>query len=255
MFSNRTLASLRRVVATLPSGSRRYLFERVGLALVDERNPEMAERQIEELNRQDAPELGEMVEDLVGRTRYYRSEVVPKYLFDAPHDDFERFLKLDGYDFRDGHLILQENVVVDLQREEDQLLAALRASGLPSAQLIESHLTRSAEEYGRDNNNSMTNSRQALEQLLSDIANETARERGEPAPTAERVRDYLEQCGFFTHEEKRGFSGAYGFLSGGPHPGVVDQEAARLGRNFALGSCHYALQKYALWMRQGHRRF
>ena len=101
----------------------------------------------------------------------------------------------------------------------------------------------------------MTNSRQALEQLLADIANETARARGDAAPAAERIRDYLEQCGFFTQEEKRGFSGAYGFLSGGPHPGVVDQEAARLGRNFALGSCHYALQKYGEWARHGHGRF
>src|SRR5271165_6912344 len=35
-------------------------------------------------------------------------------------------------------------------------------------------------------------------------------------------------------------------LRGGPHPGIVDQEAARLGRNFALGSNHYALQKYVV---------
>ena len=191
MFSKRTLASVKRIVTTLPSGARRYLFERVGLALIDERNPEMAERQIEELNQQDAPALREMIEDLAASTRYYRAEVAPKYLFDAPYEDSQRFLMLDGYDFRDGHLVRRENVVVDLQREEDQLLAALRASGLPNAQVIENHLTRSADEYGRDNNNSMTNSRQALEQLLSDIATETARARGEPVPVAERVRDYL----------------------------------------------------------------
>ena len=80
-------------------------------------------------------------------------------------------------------------------------MSVLRASGLPDAQVIEQHLTRSAEEYARDNNNSMTNSRQALEQLLVDIANETARARRDAAPAAERIRDYLEQCGFFTQED------------------------------------------------------
>jgi len=255
MFSNRTIASFKRVVTTLPPDYRKYLFERVGVILVDERSAERTEFQIEELNQRDARELIEIVEDLIARTHYYRSGVAPKYLFDTPYDDFARFLELDDYVFRDGHLARQENLVVDLQQEEDQLLVALRASGLPNAQLIETHLTRSADAYGRDNNHSMTNSRQALEQLLSDIANETARARADVAPAAERVREYLEECGFFAREEKRGFSGAYGFLSGGPHPGIVDQEAARLGRNFALGSCHYALQKYAGWAREGHRAF
>lgn len=76
----------------------------------------------------------------------------------------------------------------------------------------------------------------------------------EPQPGGP-VRDYLQRCGFLTEEEKRGFSGTYGFLSGGPHPGIVDQEAARLGRNFALGSCQYALQKYERWVANGYRGF
>jgi hypothetical protein len=255
MFSNRTVAALRRVVIIMPPDAYRYLFERVGLLLVQEDNRAAVERQIDELNQRDAHELADMVEDLIVRVRYYRAFVAPKYLFDPPYEDLERFLAVDGFVVRDGRIVRQENVVVNLQPEEDQLLAALRASGLPRAQLIEAHLNRAAEEYRRDNNNSMTNSRQALEQLLSDVANETARTRGEAEPAGERVREYLEQRGFFTAEERRGFSGVYGFLSGGAHPGMVDDEAARLGRNFALGSCHYALQKYVVWSRQGHMRF
>jgi len=118
MFSNRTLASLKRVVTTLSPDFRRYLFERAGLALIDERNPETGELQVEELNQRDARELVEMVEDLATRRVYYRSSVAPRYLFDTPYDDFQRFLPLDGYGFRNGHLVREENVIVDFSRKK-----------------------------------------------------------------------------------------------------------------------------------------
>jgi hypothetical protein len=167
----------------------------------------------------------------------------------------QRFLRLDGWEqTREGTLRKTEAEILNVQAEEDALIQRLRASALPNANLIETHLNRAAEEYGRDNNNSMTNSRQALEQMLMDIANVTAQQRREAVPPG-RTRDYLQDCGFLTEEEKRGFSGAHGFLSGGPHPGIVDQEAARLGRNFALGSCQYALQKYERWVANQYRGF
>jgi hypothetical protein len=198
--------------------------------------------------------LAELSEDLIQNQQYYRSSVAPRYQFDVPYDDWQRFLSLDGWVFVEGRLNRREAEIANIQAEEDELVRRLRASGPPSIAIVETHLNRAAADYGRDNNNSMTNSRQALEQLLGDIAGRTAAARGEPAP-AGQIRDYLERCGFLTEEEKRGFSGTYGFLSGGPHPGIVDQEAARLGRNFALGSCQYALQKYERWAGSGHRNF
>jgi len=255
MFSQRVLVALKRVATTLSADYRTYLFAKIAIDVpLDNWGMALAPQRIDELNVAEDRRLLALSEDLIQNQQYYRSSVAPKYQFDVPYGDWQRFLSLDGWVVRDGTLRKAEPEILNIQAEEDGLIQRLRASGLANIGVIEAHLNRAAEEYGRDNNNSMTNSRQALEQLLMDIANATAQRRGEAAP-AGPIRDYLQRCGFLTEEEKRGFSGAYGFLSGGPHPGIVDQEAARLGRNFALGSCQYALQKYELWAANGHRVF
>jgi hypothetical protein len=261
MFSNRVVVCLRQCIAALDDSHQRYLFGKQNIDLPArpgwhyEISEEWVVREVDALNGAESPSLAGLVEDLMMNRQYYRSCVSPRYRFDVPLDDLERFLRLEGWEISAGSLRKTEATIVDLQAEEDALLALLRNSNLPNTETIESHLTRSAEEYGRDNNNSMTNSRQALEQMLEDIAHTTARQRQDPIPVREQVRNYLETCGFFNQEEKRGFSGVYGFLSNGPHPGIVDREAARLGRNFALGACHYALQKYQRWTQNGYRGF
>lgn len=253
------MTCFRRAAFRLNSDYRHYFFAKVGIDCPleyswDDLRPQV-EGQIDELNAADDPRLIALFEDLIGNQQYYRSSVSPRYDFDVPLEDLLRFLRLDGWEFSDGALQRTEPQTVNLQAEEDVLIVSLRASGLPSTAVIEAHLRRSADEYGRDNNNSMTNSRQALEQVLRDIAQQTAVARGDSIPTNERVRDYLEQSGFLTPEEKRGVSGAYGFLSGGAHPGIADEEAARLGRNFALGACHYAIQKYRRWAQNRFRNW
>ena len=255
MFSQRVLITLKRIVTTLSADSRTYLFGKVGIDIPpDNWGFNRAPQQIDELDAANDRRLAELSEDLAQNHQYYRAGVAPKYLIDVPYDDWRRFLSLDGWAFVEGRLNKREAEIFNVQVEEDELVQRLRASGLPNIALIETHLNRAATDYGRDNNNSMTNSRQALEQLLQDIATATVQGRNEPQPGGP-VRDYLQRCGFLTEEEKRGFSGTYGFLSGGPHPGIVDQEAARLGRNFALGSCQYALQKYERWVANGYRGF
>jgi len=255
MFSQRVLVALKRVVACISHDYRSYLFAKIGVDVSpDNYGLDAAPREIDELNRANDRRLAELSEDLIQNRQYYRSSVAPRYQFDVPYDDWQRFLSLDGWAVDQGRLNRREAEIPNIQAEEDELLQRLRVSGLPNIAVVETHLNRAAADYGRDNNNSMTNSRQALEQLLEDIARNTAAARGEAAPVGP-IRDYLQGCGFLTEEEKRGFSGTYGFLSGGPHPGIVDQEAARLGRNFALGSCQYALQKYERWSANGHRAF
>jgi hypothetical protein len=259
MFTNRVMVCFKRISFRLSDDYRDYLFALIEINLpqflgrYDAR--QILERQIDELNQANDPRILTLFETLIGNRQYYRSSVTPRYDFDVPYDDLLRFLQLDGWEFINGALHRTDPAPFNLQAEEDMLILSVRASGLPNSDVIETHLRRSAEEYGRDNNNSMTNSRQALEQVLRDIAQQTAAARGQAPPPNEQIRDLLEDCGFLTQEEKRGVSGAYGFLSGGAHPGIADDEAARLGRNFALGACHYSIQKYRRWAENGFRNF
>jgi hypothetical protein len=259
MFSNRVTTCFKRAVSSLSEDYREYLFEkfeiRPNLFAVGQQRQHDLEQQTDELNRANDPRVLTLLEDLISNRQYYRSSVSPRYVFDVPFDDLLRFLRLDGWDVANGALQRIEPMGVDRQQEEDSLILSIRSSGLPNSNTIETHLRRSAEAYGRDNNSCMTNSRQALEQVLLDIAQQTANARGDAVPPSEQVREYLENCGFLNREEKRGISGAYGFLSGGAHPGVADEEAARLGRNFAIGACHYSIQKYQRWVQNGYRSF
>jgi hypothetical protein len=257
MFTIRVMVCVEQLIWSLSDQNRRYLFGKQAFDIPEYDSSETRRTirdLLKQLSRADDGRLVGLIEDFIGNQNYYRP-YQDQLIFDTPLADLERFLRLEGWEFSQGSLRRTETATVDLQVEEDALLTLLRASDLPNAALIETHLSRSADDYGRDNNNSMTNSRQALEGLLQDIADVTANQRNEAAPQREQVRDYLEDCGFFTREEKRGFSGVHGFLSDAAHPGIVDQEAARFGRNFALGACHYALQKFQLWSQGRYRRF
>ena len=256
MLSTRALLSLEYLVSALDNNNRRYVLAKIGIDYpLQGLEPELLHQMLSAVNTPEDPRLVHLAEDLIRNRQHYRTTVAARYNFDVPREELERILGLDGWEIREDRFVLRENVLVNLEIEEDALLVLLRASGLPNSQTVENHLNRSAQEYGRDNNNSMTNSRQALEQILRDIADTTANARQDVRPANEGIRDYLEEVGFLTREEKRGISGVYGFLSGAAHPGVVDEEAARLGRNFALGACHYALQKFAQWSRAGFRGF
>lgn len=256
MLSARALLCLEYLVSVLDNNNRRYVLGKIDVDYPFQGlQPELLHQMLSALNTPEDPRLVHLAVDLIQNRQHYRSTVAARYNFDTPREELERILRLDGWEIHENGLVLRENILVNLQIEEDALLVLLRASGFPNTETVENHLNRSAQEYGRDNNNSITNSRQALEQILRDIADMTADARQDARPANEAVRDYLEEVGFLTREEKRGISGVYGFLSGAAHPGVVDEEAARLGRNFALGACHYALQKFAWWSRAGFRGF
>jgi predicted ATP-grasp superfamily ATP-dependent carboligase len=93
---------------------------------------------------------------------------------------------------------------------------------------------------------SLANFRSALQQCLEGIARQIAGRRGEQVPVfAEdgEVRDYLQEKGFFTKEERRGFSGIYGLLSSGAH-GEGDRNLALLGYAACIMACHYAIAKF-----------
>jgi len=213
MFSTRALICLEYVVTALNNDNRRYVLGKIEIDYpVEGLQPEILHHVLVGVNTPEDPCLGELVEDLIRNRQHYRSTVAPRYNFDTPLEELERILRLDGWEIQDGRLVRRENLLVNLQIEEDALLILLRASGLPNVQIAENHLNRSAREYGRDDNNSITNSRQALEQILRDVADMTADARRDARPANEAIRDYLEVTGFFTREEKRGISGVYGFL-------------------------------------------
>ena len=94
----------------------------------------------------------------------------------------------------------------------------------------------------------LTNLRLALKFALDEAAGDvTARENITVVPSEEhQVREFLEKKGFFTKEERCGYSGIHGLLSKGPH-GTPDEETTLLAFAASLMAFRYLsvkLQRY-----------
>ena len=90
--------------------------------------------------------------------------------------------------------------------------------------------------------------RQVIEQILEDIANGIASKRDD-IPNLDRpwkVRNYLEDQGFFDKDEKEKLVvGIYGYLSEvGSHPGVADTSMGRMAHVILLNFAVYLLEKF-----------
>ncbi|WP_439851727.1 hypothetical protein [Pseudomonas syringae] len=134
---------------------------------------------------------------------------------------------------------------------EDDLITALRTSGLPQREAIIGKINNSAESFRSsppDYNAALTNARVALEALAVDVAADVAHNQQStttynPAKWGE-VIGFLRNSGEITIEEEKGLTGVFGFLSPGAHRplGIPESQMARLGRSFALNMCWFLLQ-------------
>lgn len=115
------------------------------------------------------------------------------------------------------------------------------------------HHWREASSLFRDGkwDSSISHCRNFVEQLLLDIATRIASGRSEKPDLSRpvRVRDYLQDIGFFDNAEReRLIDGIYGYFSEeGSHPGISTHSAARVA-NSVLASCaFYVLEKFIAW--------
>jgi hypothetical protein len=66
---------------------------------------------------------------------------------------------------------------------------------------------------------------------------------------------YLVKAGFLTEDEKLAHESAYGFLSGGSHPGISEEEEAHLAEILCLTLGHALLLKFQRWSANGRMHY
>ena len=178
-----------------------------------------------------------------------RSRVNPKYRYDERMADLKRCLQLDGHIVSKEGLIPIDPSIDDAPPMDDDLVQALKLSGLPLAEEIIRKINSSAESFRAavPNYNACLNDiRVALESLAAAIAQlRTTPDSPSYDPTKwGSILGFLRLRGLITQEEERGLAGVYGFISPGSHRplGLSEDQMARLGRSLALGMCWFLVK-------------
>jgi len=180
-----------------------------------------------------------------------RARINPKYRFDERFSDLCRCLQLDGYLIEGKEIRQTDPSISDASPLEDDLIDALKASGLTKVETITKKINDSSESFRTSppNFNACLNDiRVALETLANAIA-VTRQANGTPSYDQTKwgsTIGFLRQMEFITHEEEKGLAGVYGFVSPGSHRplGISEEHMARLGRSLALGMCWFLVKTY-----------
>ena len=192
-----------------------------------------------------------LLEEVAGASGDLRSRIDPKYRHDERFSDLSRCLQLDGYIIDDKKLRQTDPSISDAPPLEDDLIEALRGSGLSEANIIVEKINDSSESFRSSppNYNACLNDiRVALETLARRIAI-TRQASGTPSYDQTKwgsTVSFLRQVDFITKEEEKGLAGVYGFVSPGSHRplGIPEEQMARLGRSLALGMCWFLVKSY-----------
>lgn len=192
-----------------------------------------------------------------------RFRVNPKYRFDTRMHDLTQCLALDGYRVDGTQLHQTDPSIQDAAPIDDDLIAALKASGAPRSEDIIRKIEDSATAFRSsppDYNASLVNARVALETLAGVMAQDVAFLAGtsslpfDPSKWGE-VISYLRKSGEISLEEEKGLAGVFNLLSAGAHrpvaSGIPEGQMTRLGRSFALNMCWFLLQNRLA--RRAHR--
>ena len=181
-----------------------------------------------------------------------RSKISPKYIFDERLDDLSNCLKLDGYIVENGKISQVDPSIGDGEPIEDDLIQALKSSGLAEAEKIIRLISDSSDAYRAlppDYNACLNNIRVSLETLARAISE--ALEVSD-SPVYDKTKwgsiiYFLRAIILLTIEEEKGLVGVYGFISPGSHRpvGMPEVEVARLGRSLALGMCWFLINLYS----------
>jgi hypothetical protein len=194
--------------------------------------------------------LFNLIEDILILKAANTSRFVPTSL-EVKYAEMISSIRLDGYDYRDGHLLAPESDVLDVQEESGVLRDIYSSLGLKNQETVFHHLRLSEEHYlaGRWDD-SISNSRKFLECILSDIAVDYGNRKGAPLSEAALgkpvvVRDYLEKEGLLEKKEKEAVSSIYSLLSEtGSHPYIAQPEQARLLRHLSLTLSQFVLLRF-----------
>jgi hypothetical protein len=206
------------------------------------------------LREQEAKQLGEFfLKKLVAMAASLPSKLPEK-------EALLRSLKLDGFAIDEEKLLLMPlDGPVSEREEEERLTVIVRQSGLPNKDAILKHIEDAQSLYSDAKDHpSLNESRSFIQALIDGISIESdrsgAHSKGLPGGTANRIV-YLREIGFFTEDEKAAFGSAWGTLSAGSHPGVPDNEQARIGLILALEFGQILLFKFLNWKANAYLKF
>jgi len=175
-------------------------------------------------------------------------------------DRLRRLLQLDGFDVDEENIrLIPLEGPVRAQEEEDRLTKLVKASGLPAKDVVLKHLQDAHSLYGEGkHHSSLGESRSFIQALIDGISIETdshgKHSRGLPGGTGPRI-EYLKAVGFLTSDEQAAFNSAWGTLSAGSHPGVPEQEQARIMFVLALEFGQFLLIKFTDWRANAYSKF
>jgi hypothetical protein len=169
-------------------------------------------------------------------------------------DDAQQILQAalirDGFVSSGEEIVPEESLAAEQKTALEQLVEK-HAQCLVTRTLL--HHLHDAEELFRLEkwDASVGQSRNFVEQLLTDIAHYTANQRHESPDLSRpvRVRDYLRQAGFFDEGERRKLvDGVYGYFSEeGSHPGIGHQSTARVCLSILWTFGFDVLEKLEAW--------
>lgn len=192
-----------------------------------------------------------LLEEIARTTGDLRARINPKYRYDERFSDLCRCLQLDGYIVENKRIVQTDPSIGDAPPLEDDLIEALKASGLSEADTIAKKINDSSESFRSSppNYNACLNDiRVALESLARAIA---VTRQAADTPSFDQTKwgsviGFLRQVEFITQEEEKGLAGVYGFVSPGSHRplGIPEEQMARLGRSLALGMCWFLVKGY-----------
>lgn len=167
-----------------------------------------------------------------------------------------RRLELDGYVYRDGLLLQQQQDVLDVEQETGVLNLLYAKANLARAEDSFEFLRLSEEHFIASRwSDCISNIRKFFELTLREGARALSTARASPLTDASlarpvEVRQYLEQAGIFERKERETVDKLYGLLSEtGAHPYMAESDQARLLRQLSLTMVQFVLLRLDTAMR------
>jgi hypothetical protein len=253
MLGKRALISFSQLLALQPKDEIVILFNKHDIA--NDADYYLAHQRMQFVTdafRNATPQqIQDVLAEFVRLRDVYRYNVTPRHLHDQRCHEMEVCLLLDGYSIVDGVVRAADPTVEAFAPIEDDLTAALEASGLRSAQEMVRLMSNSADRFRAnppDYNASLTSARIALETLAREVATERRARHGgnfDPAKWGQVIA-YLRTSGLITDREELGLTGVYSFISEGAHApvGMTEQEMVRFGRNLAASTSYFLIKRY-----------
>lgn len=183
--------------------------------------------------------------------RWYDSVKFDSFMkehYSKPATLLMRRLELDGYMYKDGELLQQQEDILNVEQEKSILEKLFESAKLGRSQDAFEFLRLTEEHFiaGRWSD-SISNVRKFFELTLQEGARALASAKGLPLNDAVlarpvEVRQFLEREGLFERKERESLDKVYGLLSEtGAHPYMAESDQARLLRQLSLTLAQFAL--------------